>query len=136
MSNFALFDGYDKTSTRYQTKRAFEVQKKNIKAKEQLKLLEHLLSKPEELDDDELLVYEKRYKSLLKLFKVVKNKDLNQLFIPFIIDHRTVIYIREKYCFKPKWVNKFGKKFIEERIKMYKEILEHKPKETIYWNPF
>lgn len=132
----SLFDGYDKTSKRYQTKRALEVQTRNNNAKEQLKLLEKLLADPDELDAEELVIYEKRYNSLIKLFKVKKNKDYNQNFIPFREDHKTVYYIREKHCFKPKWVKMFGKSFIEERIKMYKEILSYKPKNTIYWNPF
>lgn len=135
-NNMSLFEGYEKSSTRYQTKRAEEVKSRNKNALKQLVELEHILSNTSELSDEEIEVYEKRYKSLKKLFKVEKNKDFNQLFIPFYLDYKTIIYIREKHCFKDKWVKKFGKEFIKKRIKTYKELLPNKPEKAIYWNPF
>lgn len=135
--NFVLFDGYEgKSSTRYQTKRALELKNKNENAEKQLKLLELALSNLSNLTDDEILIYEKRYASLLKLFKQTKTKDLNQLFIPFRLDSRTVVFIREKNCFRPKWTKLIGEDFIEKRITDYKNILFKKPKDVIYWNPF
>lgn len=136
MSNMSLFDGYEKSSTRYQTKRAEEVQARNKNAAIQLVELEKLLKDTSGLSDEEIEIYEKRYKSLKKLFKVDNNRDYNQLFIPFYLDNRTTIFVREKNCFKEKWVNKFGKEFIKKRIKDYKNILNHKPEKQIYWNPF
>ena len=136
MSNMSLFDGYEKSSTRYQTKRAEEVQNRNKNALKQLTEFEKILKDTSNLTDEEIDIYEKRYKSLKKLFKVKNNRDFNQLFIPFIVDHKTVIFVREKNCGKEKWVKRFGASFIKKRIKEYKSILHLKPEDQIYWNPF
>jgi len=131
----SLFEGYEKSSTRYQTKRAEEVKSRNKNTIKQLEELEILLKEPN-LSDEEIHIYEKRLKSLKKLFKVVSNKDYNQFFIPFFIDYKTVIYIREKNCYREKWTNKFGREFIKKRIEDYKSINHLKPEGLIYWNPF
>jgi hypothetical protein len=135
-NNMSLFDGYEKSSTRYQTKRAEEVQSRDKNALKQLIEIENILKNSSSLSDEEIEKYEKRYRTLKKLFKVAKNKDYNQLFIPFYIDHRTRVFIREKNCFKDKWVKEFGKGFIKKRIQDYKKIIHLKPKNQIYWNPF
>jgi hypothetical protein len=134
-NKFLLFEGYDRNSTRYQTKRGFELEDRKEKVIQHLELLETILANPT-LSEDEIDIYEKRYRSLKKLLKLDKKKDLNQLFIPFRIDGRTVVYIREKNCMKNKWVKLIGKKRIEKTIKEYKAILHKKPEGVIYWNPF
>ena len=48
------------------------------------------------MSDVELVILEKRYNSLKRLFKVANTRDLTQVFVPFRIDARTVVYIREK----------------------------------------
>lgn len=68
--------------------------------------------------------------------KVTNNRDYTQNFIPFRFNKETIFFIREKNCFKKKWIDIFGKEFIQNRIKEYKKIIEKKPKGVIYWNPF
>lgn len=139
MSNHVLFKGYtgSKPSRRYQTKRAEEVAQRNKEAYSALLELE------KRLNDDNLIISEyqrdideKRYKSLLKLFKVEKTIDLEQERIPFRADYKTIIFIRKKHCFKDKWIKKFGRNYIEFRIKEYEKLLHKKPENAPFWNPF
>ena len=136
MSKLSLFEGYQKKSKRYQTRRSEEIQQRDKNAYKQLLELEKTINSPGNMSDVELVILEKRYNSLKRLFKVANTRDLTQVFVPFRIDARTVVYIREKNCLKPKWVKKLGRKFIEGRIKDFKKKLHAKPKEIIYWNPY
>ncbi len=134
-NKFGLFSGYEKKSKRYNTKRRAE-----IKAKEKNKLsvynkLKEILANPSGVDPDDLEVYRKRFNSLQD-FSNRKETDLSQNFIPFRVDFRTVVFVREKNCFKPKWLAKFGRKHIEKRISDFKEVLHKKPDGATYWNPF
>lgn len=129
-----LFDGYEQRAGQsYQIRR---VEERNITDKNaRARFLEY-----ERLVDEgyELTVEDsKRYNSLKERFLIRKKRDISsEVFIPFREDYKTIYYIREKNCFKPKWVKKFGKRFITNRIKMYKEILHLKPENIYYWNPF
>lgn len=134
--NYSLFDGYTKSSKRYRTKRQDEkrVRKKNVKRV--LKQIEKELLHPENFTIEEYAALEKRAETLRKEFPIENKKDTTQNFIPFKVDHKTVIFVREKHCFKAKWLARFGRKRIEETIEAYHEELPKKPEGMIYWNPF
>lgn len=136
MQKLTLFEGYKKSSSRYSTKKLAEVIQRDENAETLFLKLEDLLARPELLSPLELDIYEKRYKSLKQLFKKEKTADLQQLFVPFFIDIKTVVFVREKNCFKSKWVARFGRKRIEDTIKKIKLLEQYRPKNTIFWNPF
>lgn len=135
---FSLFKGYDKNSTRYQTKRQFELEGRKEEALQQLRQIEAILSDTSKLSDEDLDIYEKRYRSLKKFFKIENKKDIsNILFIPVRLDIKTVYYVEEGKCFEEKWYKMVGgKKKMKERILKFKSILQYKPENVIYWNPF
>lgn len=136
---FSLFKGYDKNSTRYQTKRQFELEGREEEALNQLRQIELILSSDtSKLSDLELEIYEKRYKSLKKLFKIENKKNReNLLFIPIRLDIRTVYFVEESQCFNEKWIRIIGsEKKMKKRIELYKSILHYKPINELYWNPF
>lgn len=134
--DYSLFKGYSTNSVRYKTKRKDEQESKRINQVAVLKQIEKELLNFENLTEEEISVLEKRRDSLLKYCRVENNRDLTQDFIPFRLDSRTVIFIRKKNLFKPKWVSRIGRKRIEARLKEYENIKNKKPEGIIYWNPF
>jgi len=137
MNDYSLFKGYESRSGKsYQAKRSEEkkISERNVKL--MILKLEEQLAEPD-LDIEEFTILQKRYKSLKERFKIKKtSKDLNELRIPFQEDNKTIRYIREKNCFKPKWIAKYGKERIERTIEAFKQQMFKKPENTLYWNPF
>jgi hypothetical protein len=135
---FSLFKGYEKNSSRYQTKRQFELEGRKDEILMQLRQIEAILSDTSKLSDEDLDIYEKRYKSLKKFFKVEKKKNTeNIIYIPVRLDIKTVYFVEEAKCLEEKWYKMAGgKKKMKERIVLFKSILQYKPANIVYWNPF
>jgi len=133
---YSLFDGYTKQTKRYRTKRADEKKVRKGNLKRILKQIEKELLNPENFTVEEYAALEKRAETLRKEFPIKNKKDLSQHFIPFQTDYKTVVYVREKHCYKAKWLARFGRKRIDETIKAYHKELHKKPEGMIYWNPF
>lgn len=132
--SYALFDGYEKHSGKnYQTKREEEKRISAKNAKRKLAEFEKMIDDGEELTAED----KKRYRSLKDRYKVKKTpKDPNVIRVPFHSDEKnTIRYIRLENCFKPKWIEKYGRKRIEQTIAWYKSQLHKKPKDAIYWSP-
>lgn len=122
-------------SSRYQTKRKQELKEKRKKFNKLFKQYEQELANLEE-GTDKYKEIKLKYDTILNSFKVPFTKDLTQTFIPLRKNKKVVYYVREKHCFRQKWVDMFGKSYLENRIKKYKSLLPYKPKEVVYWNPF
>ena len=124
-------------SVRYQTKRSGEVKSRDSRGIKLMEELEEMLKTPSLFSDEDLDLYEKRYKSLCEKYKKNKPRNLEeQNHIPFRIDGKTLVWIREKNLYRTKWTTLIGIKNIKKRLKEYHELLPKKPKGMIYWNPF
>lgn len=133
---YSLFDGYTTKSKRYRTKRADEKANRRKNALKVLKLLEKQLLHPDNFTEEEYNALEKRANSLRKEFPIENKRDLSQHFIPFRVDYKTVVFVREKHCFKAKWLARFGRTRIEQTVEAYYKELPNKPEGVNYWNPF
>lgn len=133
LGNYLLFDGdysdiKKSKKNNYASRKKFEndIKQKNIV--KNFKILEEILENPDDLTEKELDIAIKRYKSLKQYIKVQKSDNCKeQLRIPFemVVDNKkTIVYIREKNCFRPKWVKLFGKAHIKKRIQEYKSLLK------------
>lgn len=134
-SEYSLFKGYEKKSRRYATKRKEELRLKKQNEAIVLKLIKEKLEEPDIFTDEEYEALEKRYASLTNKTPIKNTKNTEQNFIPFETDEKTIIYVREKHCFKSKWVEKFGVERITKTIEAYKKVLHLKPSGVVYWNP-
>jgi hypothetical protein len=85
---------------------------------------------------DDVAIAEKRYKSLIKNYKVDKSPTVDIPEIPFRLDHKTVLWIKKTRCFKTKHVKLFGLSYIKKRIKEYEELRKEKNIQYKYWNPY
>ena len=132
-----VFDGEDwnKMSSRYQTRRRQEKIKKEADQQKKLEEYRLILEQPEHHDEETLRVTQLKYKTLLRNVKVVKQEE-QELRIPLRLDERTVVFVRERNIFKTKYVTKFGAKWLKERVEQFKKLLELKPQNIVYWNPF
>ena len=126
-------------SVRYQTIRTGEVKSRDERGKQLMRELELILKNPSEYSEEDLEIYEKRYKSLCEKYRKNTPRDFTQNHIPFTVSRgskRYVVYIREKHLFKTKWVKLIGIKKIKQRHQEYLELLYKKPKGRVFWNPF
>lgn len=126
---------FNNKSTRYQTKRSQEKTENFERMKKEFIDLQHKLLNKDSYLDEQVKIYEKRFKTLRRYFSINKKEEV-ELSIPFSLNQKTVVYIRERNCFKDKWVNLLGLERIERTIKLYKELLPFNTNNTLYWNPF
>jgi len=126
---------YNAKSTRYQTKRNQEKVENFEKMKKEFIELQNKLMNKDSYLDEQVKLFEKRFKTLKRYFSI--NKKVNEdLLIPFFINQKTIVYIQESNCYKDKWVALFGVEKIKDKIEMYKKILIHNTNNELHWNPF
>lgn len=115
---------FNQKSKRYQTLRVQEKLEKQVKFERLFEEYSKQLNDEEYLNtlsEEALRVLKLKYKTILRTRKVQKRED--ELEIPFRIDGKTIIYIRESNVLKTKWVKLFGRDYINERVKSYKSIV-------------
>ena len=135
-SKFEIIDDeFNIKSTRYQTKRKQELTEKNLKKEKLVKEYEDILKNADLYEEDFIKITKKRYKSIQKV-KSKKEKNADTIYIPFLLDYKSTVFVAERNCFKQKWVDMFGKEIIEKRINDFKNLLHLKPNTVKYWNPF
>lgn len=137
MTKRYVFDGEDwnKLSTRYQTRRRQEKIKKEAEQKKKIEEYKRILENEEDYDEETVRLTRLKYNTLLRNVKVEKQEE-SGICIPLRIDTKTVIFVRERNIFKPKYVSKFGLKWLKNRVEQFKKLLQFKPENIVYWNPF
>jgi hypothetical protein len=115
---------YNAKSKRYQTLRKQEREEKQFKFDRLFELYTQQLNDPEyvaSLSPEELRVLNLKYKTILRTRKVEKREE-KELEIPFRIDGKTIVYIRESKVFDKRWVDCFGRTYIKQRVENYKKL--------------
>jgi hypothetical protein len=116
---------YNAKSKRYQTLRKQEKDEKEAKFNRLFEIYTQQLNDPDyvaSLSAEELRVLNLKYKTILRTRKIEKKKQ-KELEIPFRVDGKTIVYIRESQVFNQRWVELFGRTYIKQRVNNYKKLL-------------